>query len=102
MKMDEDFKAQTLKAINDLHSIERQHLNRLLACEALLHSLIAPVDPQALAALGEEYDATIDRMASTLEPKYQQPHLWAAFADAIADRQRRTQALPPSRTPGAY
>lgn len=89
--MDEEFKAKTIQAINDLHSINKQHLNRLLACEALLQSLIQLVDPQALAALSEEYDATLDRLATQLAPEYQQPERWADFSAAIEDRKKLIQ-----------
>ena len=98
--MDEEFKAQTLQAINDLHSINKQRLNRLLACEALLHSMIQVLDHRALAALSEEYDATLDRLATQLAPEYQQPERWADFSAAIEERQKQIR-LKTGHTPGA-
>lgn len=89
--MDEDFKAQTIKAINDLQSLGTQRLNRLLACEALLQSLIQLVDPQALAALAGEYDDHLGILAAQLAPKYQQPDRWTHFSAAIEARLQRIQ-----------
>lgn len=98
--MDEDFKAQTVTAIKDLHSMNMQHLNRQLACEALLHSMIQRVEPAALAGLLEEYESTLDRLAAQLPPKYQQPQRWAGFSDAITQRLQSLGIVPKTATPG--
>lgn len=89
--MDAEFKAQTLKAIHDLHSTNKKSLNRLLACEAMLHSLIQLLDRQGLAALGEEYHQAVDRLASQLPPQFQERQYWGEFATAIEDRAQHLQ-----------
>ena len=76
---------QIIKAIKELESAQKKQLNRLLACEALLHSFLARTDPQALADLAEEYDMALDRLAEQLPPQIQLPELWRSFAIAIAD-----------------
>ena len=87
----DDFKKQTIKAINDQASLNLQLLNRLLACEALLQSMFQLLDHSALATLAEEYDAHLDRMASQFPPNFQRPQFWSDYSAAIAARQKFLQ-----------
>lgn len=87
---------QIVQAIKALESAQKQHLNRLLACEALLYSFLERTDHQALAGLAEEYDMALDRLAEQLSPSLQVPALWQGFALAIADRRK---AAAPARHP---
>lgn len=87
--MDNDeFQKQTIKAINDQAPLNLQLLNRLLACEALLQSMLQLLDHAALTTLGEEYDAHLDRMASQFPPNFQRPQFWSDYSDAIAARKK--------------
>lgn len=83
---------QIVQAIKALESAQKQHLNRLLACEALLYSFLERTDHQALAGLAEEYDMALDRLAEQLPPSLQVPELWQGFALAIADRRKAAES----------
>lgn len=89
------------RAIRELGHSQTQLLNRLLACEALLHSLVLRLDPAAVAGVLEEYEQALDRLASQLPPRLQMPQLWQDFADALGDRQRPAAPAPHQpRPPG--
>lgn len=90
---------QIIQAIKGLESSQIKQLNRLLACEALLYSLLERLDHQALAGVSEEYDLALDRLAEQLTPSLQMPELWQGFALAIADR--RKAGAPHNQQPGA-
>lgn len=94
--------AQIIQAIRDLESSQKQQLNRLLACEAMLVAVVRRLAPQALAGVLEEYDAAIDRVAALLEPKLQMPDVWQQMSDGLRDyaksldtAQGRQQSQPP-------
>lgn len=91
---------QIIKAIKELESSQKKQMNRILACEALLEALVSGIDPQALAALAEEYDAAMDRLAAALAPSVQLPELWQQWSTLIADRRKQIAATGP-QTPGA-
>ena len=76
-----------IAAIKSLESAQKQHLNRLMACEALGHALIQLMDPPLLEILGEEYEGALLKLASQLNPKFQQPELWKDFSNAIEELQ---------------
>jgi hypothetical protein len=98
--MDEDFKAQTVKAIKDLHAMNMQHLNRQLAFEGLMTAMLDRIQPEALAGLLEEYEQACDRLAAQLDPKWQMPHLWQQWSDAITERMQSLRTAPKTATPG--
>lgn len=87
----DDFKIQTIKSINDLHSLNKQQMNRLLAVEGLLHALLNRVQPEALSGLLEEYEQACDRLATQLDPKFQMPQYWREWSTAITDLQKHHQ-----------
>lgn len=89
------------RAVRELGHAQTQHLNRLLACEALLHALLLRLDPRAAAGVAEEYDQALDCMAAQLAPSLQMPDLWRPFADAL--EAVRWPAAPdrPAAPPGA-
>lgn len=86
------------RAIRDLGSSDIKQLNRIAACEALLYSLLARIEPKALVGLAEEYDQALVRMAEQIPPGLQRPELWSNFAGAIADRIKSVQASDGSPT----
>jgi hypothetical protein len=81
--------AQIIQAIKDLQSAQKTQLNRHLACEAMVYSLLYRTDPAALAGLAEEYDLAIDRLAEQIPPHLQLPQVWSEFASAIADLRKQ-------------
>ncbi len=91
---------QIIQAIKDLESSQKKQLNRLLACEALLHSFLERTDRQALPGLAEGYDMALIRLAEQLPPQIQLPHLWQGFALAIEDLRKAAGQLPPPPEPG--
>jgi hypothetical protein len=86
---------QMIRAIKELESSQKKQLNRILACEAVLEALLSRIDPLALAGLGEEYDAALDRLAAELPPSIQLPELWHQWSKLIADRRRSLQGNVP-------
>ena len=99
-----DQQGQMLQAIKALESSQKQQLNRLLACEALLVAIVRRLAPQALAGVLEEYDAALDRAAAQLDPALQLPEVWAQMSDGLRDYARSTgaaQGMPPNQTPDA-
>ncbi len=85
------------RALQEMHSLQVKHLNRVMACEALLHSMLQLVPTNALGPLEDEYDQAIDRLASGLPPRQQRKELWAEFSKAIAElrRAKRPPEYPP-------
>lgn len=95
---------QIITAVKALESSQKQQLNRLLACEALLVAIVRRLAPQALAGVLEEYDAALDRAAAQLDPALQLPEVWAQMSDGLRDYARSTgaaQGMPPNQTPDA-
>jgi hypothetical protein len=84
-----DRDAQIEKAIHELGSANIKAMNRMLACEALLYSLLEYIDPKVLSALEQEYDAALVRLAEQVPPHLQRPELWQEFLTAIQDLQKR-------------
>lgn len=78
-----DQQTKIIQAIRDLDSSQKQQLNRLLACEAMLVAIVRRLEPQALAGVLEEYEAAIDRAAALLEPRLQMPEVWQQMSDVI-------------------
>lgn len=88
------FEEQTIKAIKDLQHFQKQHLNRQLAFEAMLESMLARVQPEALPGLLAEYEAACDRLATFLEPQHQMPDIWRQWTVALENQINRNQ-MPP-------
>ncbi len=86
MLSDEEFRVQTIKAINDLHGLLGQVLSRQLALQALGGALLGVVHPAVLAHLREEFDNEVVHLATLLSPKYQRPEFWEDIAAAIEAR----------------
>lgn len=100
---DEEFRAQTIKAISDLQGLLGQVLSRQLALQALGGALLGVAHPAALAHLRDEFDDEVVHLATLLEPKYQRPEFWEDIAAAIEARIKQA-AQPPApgwRAPGA-
>ncbi|MCK6431876.1 MAG: hypothetical protein L6Q68_02425 [Aquabacterium sp.] len=80
------------KDLRSLGSAQTAQLNRLLACEALLHSLIQLIDLPALRTLERHFDDSISQAMAQLPPGTQAAAVWsdlaATIADAIARRER--------------
>ena len=85
---------QIIQAIKALESSQKKQLNRLLACEAMVYSMLYRMSPAALAGLAEEYDQAIDRLAAQVPPQIQMPELWSEFAVAIEDLRKRDGQVP--------
>lgn len=100
---DEEFRAQTTKAILDLQNMLAQVLSRQLALEALGGAMLGVVHPAALPHLRDEFDEEIVRLATLLAPKHQRPEYWEAISSAIEGR-IKSVAQPPEpgwKAPGA-
>ena len=96
------FEKQVMQAIAEINNTQLTHLNRQLATEAMLEALLDRVDPQALPAIAEEYDAALLRLAEGLPPDMQRPDVWQQWSTLLSDRQRYVRALAALRgTPGA-
>lgn len=96
------FEKQVTQAIAELNNTQLTHLNRQLATEAMLEALLDRVDPQALPAIAEEYDAALLRLAEGLPPDMQRPEIWKQWSDYLSGRQRYEQQEAAQRgTPGA-
>jgi hypothetical protein len=74
-----------VKTLTQVQSILVEHANRVLACEALLFSMLNRIDPAALPGLAEQYDAAILRGAEQMPPSLQRPEIWDRFAGEIED-----------------
>jgi len=83
MNTDDDFKAQTLKAITDQQNLNKQFLSRQLAFEAMMTAMLHRTQPEALAGLLDEYEQAVDRLATQLPPKFQQPQYWQTWSAEI-------------------
>lgn len=100
---DEEFRAQTVKAINDLHALLGQVLSRQLALQALGSAMLGVVHPAALVRLREEFDEEVVHLTMLLAPQYQRPEFWEDVAAAIEARVLHA-AQPPApawKPPGA-
>lgn len=73
-----------IRALRELNSTQSKHLSRLLACEALLYSLLPLVPKEAVAALEERFEHARDVAMSQVPPNKQHPTVWEPFAEAIA------------------
>ena len=87
----EEFQKATVKAITDLQQQLSQVLSRQLALGAMVKSVLLLVPLEALPALREEYDLTVDRLAADLPPKYQRPQHWEHWSDVLATLQTQLQ-----------
>ena len=85
------FEKQVMQAIAEINNTQLTHLNRQLATEAMLEALLDRVDPQALPAIAEEYDAALLRLAEGLPPDMQRPELWKQWSAYLEDLQRHKQ-----------
>jgi hypothetical protein len=95
-----NFEEQAIQAIKDLQQAHKRNLNRQLAFEALMGSMLERIHPDALEGLLEEYEAACDRLAAQLRPEMQEPDVWQQWSDAITERQKSLRALQ-LNTPGA-
>lgn len=96
------FEKQVMQAIAEINNTQLTHLNRQLATEAMLEALLDRVDPQALPAIAEEYDAALLRLAEGLPPDMQRPDVWQQWSTLLSNRQRHARELAALRgTPGA-
>ncbi|MFM2450572.1 MAG: hypothetical protein RIS44_3022 [Pseudomonadota bacterium] len=86
--MTESEKEAFRAAISQLESSQKKALNRQLACEALLYSLLEVVPKEVLPLLEEEYESALVRLAEQLPPTLQIPELWEEFSKAIADQKQ--------------
>ena len=89
------FEEKTIKSIKDLYQLQKQHLNRQLAFEAMMEAMLARVQPEALPGLREEYEQACDRLAAGLRPAMQEPALWMQWSDAITERMQSLAPIPP-------
>jgi hypothetical protein len=83
-KMTDSEDANIRKALEQLASAQKKAMNRQLACEALLYSLLEVVPKESLPRLEEEYDEALLRLAEQVPPSLQLPELWHEFSKAIA------------------
>lgn len=88
---------QFKKALAELASAQTQHLNRQLALEAFAHSLVLQLNPAQAAAVLDEYEQGLDRIAHQVPPRQQRPALWDDLKHALEDRCKRP-AQPPGRS----
>ena len=88
------FEEQTIKAIKDLQALQKQHLNRQLAFEAMMEAMLARVQPEALPGLLVEYESACDRLAALLPPEHQAPELWKQWTVEIERLMRKHQTPP--------
>lgn len=86
---------QLKKALVELASAQTQHLNRQLALEALAHSLVLQLNPAQAAAVLDEYEQGLDRIAHQVPPRQQRPALWDDLRLAL-----EAQCKPPGHPPG--
>lgn len=91
------FEQEVMQAITDLRNTQLTHLNRQLATEAMLEALLDRVEPKALAAIAEEYDAALIRLAEGLPPDMQRPDLWKQWSTLLSNRQQYIQRLAAQR-----
>lgn len=87
--MDEENKYD--KALRELASAQTQHLNRQLALEAFAHSLIQLLSPAQAAAVLDEYEQGLDRLAHQVPPNMQRPGLWDDLRHGLEDRSKPVQ-----------
>lgn len=76
------------RAIENLASAQKKAMNRQLASEAMLYSLLEIVPVEMLQKLEDEYDAALLRLAEQVPPILQIPELWEDFSKAIADQKK--------------
>ncbi|WP_293998632.1 hypothetical protein [Sphaerotilus sp.] len=76
------------RAIENLASAQKKAMNRQLASEALLYSLLEIVPVEMLQKLEDEYDAALLRLAEQVPPSLQIPELWEDFSKAIAGQKK--------------
>ena len=93
------FEEQTIKSIKDLYQLQKQHLNRQLAFEAMMEAMLARVLPEALPGLREEYEQACDRLAALLPPEHQAPELWKQWTVEIERLMRKHQTPPKTWSP---
>ena len=96
-----DNEAKIMQALGELASTQKKHLNRLVACEALLQALVMRVDPPALPGILEEFEAALDRSAADIPPRLQMPELWQEWTTLLSDRLRSLEQAPPRNTGAA-
>jgi hypothetical protein len=88
---------QIIAAIRALDGRQTEQLNRLLACESLMHSLIQILTLPALLEIARHFDDSLSQAMSQLAPLSQRPRVWsdleATLQDAI-ERQRRAMRGP--------
>ena len=88
------FEEQTIKSIKDLYQLQKQHLNRQLAFEAMMEAMLARVQPEALPGLLVEYESACDRLAALLPPEHQAPELWKQWTVEIERLMHKHQTPP--------
>ena len=93
------FEEQTIKSIKDLYQLQKQHLNRQLAFEAMMEAMLARVLPEALPGLLVEYESACDRLATLLPPEHQMPEIWRLWTVEIERVMRKHQTPPKTWSP---
>ena len=93
------FKEQTIKSIKGLYQLQKQHLNRQLAFEAMMEAMLARVLPEALPGLLVEYESACDRLAALLPPEHQMPEIWRLWTVEIERVMRKHQTPPKTWSP---
>ena len=88
------FEEQTIKAIKDLQALQKQHLNRQMAFEAMMEAMLARVLPEAPPGLLVEYESACDRLATLLPPEHQMPEIWRLWTVEIERVMRKHQTPP--------
>ena len=82
----EKFQAETIKAITDLQNTFRQTLSRQLALSAMTRAIVSRIPLGALREVIEEYEAEVDHLAASLEPKHQEPKYWHEWSEILEAR----------------
>ena len=94
-----EFQRQTIKAISDLQDTFVQLMSRQLALGAMVKSTLLLAPLEALPALREEYELTVDRLAADLPPKYQRPEHWEHWSDVLAGLEQQLRRLGDQQNP---
>lgn len=81
--MDNSSRDELRQALAALAHAQMQHLNRLLACEAVLLRLIPMLDPPVLRRLSDEFGEARVRAMHQLIPEQQDASVWASMQQAI-------------------
>lgn len=82
------------RALAELHSHHSKMLNRLLACEAVLHGLIRLMQPAELRELAQHLDDSVPQAMAQLPPAAQQMSVWEDLHATIENTAERRRTAP--------